>query len=204
MVEHGIVDPGYRYTGERARRRRVVINEPLRRAASPAPTCCPGSRVAASLDVFGMGTDDLGHALGSERVHGRGDLPQHRMHDELARRRVYLHPMRWTSLGLSLIEAMHAGHAGGGARHDRGGGGGAPAEVGVCATDPARLARVSARARWPTRYWPGGSGGRPASTRWRTSGSTASSPTGTSVLAEVREYRHATRAASVPAAPMRR
>src|SRR5207302_329409 len=27
-------------------------------------------------------------------------------HTELARRRVYLHPMRWTSLGLSLVEAM--------------------------------------------------------------------------------------------------
>jgi glycosyltransferase involved in cell wall biosynthesis len=27
----------------------------------------------------------------------------------MARRRVYLHPMRWTSLGLSLIEAMHIG-----------------------------------------------------------------------------------------------
>ena len=31
---------------------------------------------------------------------------QEDMHAELARRRVYLHPMRWTSLGLSLIEAM--------------------------------------------------------------------------------------------------
>ena len=31
------------------------------------------------------------------------------MHAELARRRVYLHPFRWTSLGLSLIEAMHLG-----------------------------------------------------------------------------------------------
>ena len=38
-----------------------------------------------------------------------GDLPQHRMHDEMARRRVYLHPLRWTSLGLSLLEAMHLG-----------------------------------------------------------------------------------------------
>ena len=26
-----------------------------------------------------------------------------------SRRRVYLHPFRWTSLGLSLIEAMHLG-----------------------------------------------------------------------------------------------
>jgi glycosyltransferase involved in cell wall biosynthesis len=31
------------------------------------------------------------------------------MHSELARRRVYLHPIRWTSLGLSLLEAMHLG-----------------------------------------------------------------------------------------------
>jgi glycosyltransferase involved in cell wall biosynthesis len=27
----------------------------------------------------------------------------------MARRRVYLHPIRWTSLGLSLLEAMHLG-----------------------------------------------------------------------------------------------
>jgi glycosyltransferase involved in cell wall biosynthesis len=31
------------------------------------------------------------------------------MHAELARRRVYLHTARWTSLGLSLIEAMMLG-----------------------------------------------------------------------------------------------
>ena len=31
------------------------------------------------------------------------------MHAALARRRVYVHPFRWTSLGLALIEAMHLG-----------------------------------------------------------------------------------------------
>jgi glycosyltransferase involved in cell wall biosynthesis len=31
------------------------------------------------------------------------------MHTELARRRVYVHPMRWTSLGLTLLEAMQLG-----------------------------------------------------------------------------------------------
>jgi glycosyltransferase involved in cell wall biosynthesis len=31
------------------------------------------------------------------------------MHAALARRRAYLHPFRWTSLGLSLIEAMQLG-----------------------------------------------------------------------------------------------
>jgi glycosyltransferase involved in cell wall biosynthesis len=37
------------------------------------------------------------------------DLPQNELHTELARRRVYVHPVRWTSLGLSLLEAMHLG-----------------------------------------------------------------------------------------------
>jgi glycosyltransferase involved in cell wall biosynthesis len=36
------------------------------------------------------------------------DPPQASMHREIARRRVYLHPIRWTSLGLSLLEAMTA------------------------------------------------------------------------------------------------
>src|ERR671938_804 len=35
--------------------------------------------------------------------------PQHELHGEMARRRAYLHPIRWTSLGLSLLEAMHLG-----------------------------------------------------------------------------------------------
>ncbi len=37
------------------------------------------------------------------------DVVQSRLHTELARRRVYVHPVRWTSLGLSLLEAMHLG-----------------------------------------------------------------------------------------------
>src|SRR5581483_3585972 len=41
-----------------------------------------------------------------ERCREYEDLPQARLHTELPRRRVYIHPFRWTSLGLSLIEAM--------------------------------------------------------------------------------------------------
>jgi glycosyltransferase involved in cell wall biosynthesis len=48
-------------------------------------------------------------ALAALGVRPMGDVPQRRMHVELARRRVYLHPVRWTSLGLSLIEAMMMG-----------------------------------------------------------------------------------------------
>ena len=47
--------------------------------------------------------------MGAERIGGLGDLPHRQLHQEMARRRVYVHPVRWTSLGLSLIEAMHIG-----------------------------------------------------------------------------------------------
>jgi glycosyltransferase involved in cell wall biosynthesis len=47
--------------------------------------------------------------MGAGALGGIEDLPQDRLHTEMARRRVYLHSVRWTSLGLSLIEAMHLG-----------------------------------------------------------------------------------------------
>ena len=40
---------------------------------------------------------------------GGWDVSQAALHREMASRRVYVHPVRWTSLGLSLIEAMHLG-----------------------------------------------------------------------------------------------
>jgi len=99
VIEHGIVDPGYRYTGEAARAA-VVINEARRRARVTGTDLLERFAAAAPLDLFGMDAGSLG---------GIEDLPQDDLHDELARRRVYLHPIRWTSLGLSLIEAMHLG-----------------------------------------------------------------------------------------------
>jgi glycosyltransferase involved in cell wall biosynthesis len=58
-----------------------------------------------------MGVTGLPEAYGLDpaRVAVHDDPPQAAMHAELARRRVYVHPVRWTSLGLSLLEAMHLG-----------------------------------------------------------------------------------------------
>ncbi|MQA86998.1 MAG: glycosyltransferase [Streptosporangiales bacterium] len=110
VVEHGVVDPGYRFTGEWPRAG-VVVNEPLRRWRTTGTDLLPALTRAAPLDVYGMRVTDLPRRLGVDPalmwVHE--DLPQARMHAELARRRVYVHPIRWTSLGLSLIEAMHLG-----------------------------------------------------------------------------------------------
>lgn len=107
VVEHGVVDPGPRYTGELPRAA-VVVNDPVRRGRVTGTDLLPGFAAAAPLDVFGMRTAALGGHLGLPvgRLSAY-DLPQQAMHAELARRRVYLHPVRWTSLGLSLIEAMH-------------------------------------------------------------------------------------------------
>nr|WP_235000668.1 glycosyltransferase [Marinactinospora thermotolerans] len=110
VIEHGVVDPGYRYTGELPRAG-VVINEPLRRWRVTGTDLLPELSQAVPLDLFGMGVEGTAGRLGlpPERLRGFEDLPQRDMHTELARRRVYLHPIRWTSLGLSLIEAMMLG-----------------------------------------------------------------------------------------------
>jgi hypothetical protein len=99
VIEHGIVDPGYRYTGEVASCA-VVINEPQRRARVTGTDLLGRFESDVPIELFGMGAGARG---------GYENLPQHELHRELARRRVYLHPIRWTSLGLSLIEAMHLG-----------------------------------------------------------------------------------------------
>jgi hypothetical protein len=94
VIEHGVVDPGYRYRGE-LERAAAAINEPERRRRAVGADLLPDLGRAMPIDLFGIGT-------------GR-NLPQRELHDEMARRRAYVHPYRWTSLGLSLIEAMHLG-----------------------------------------------------------------------------------------------
>jgi glycosyltransferase involved in cell wall biosynthesis len=98
VIEHGIVDPGPRYTGE-VPHAAVVINEARRRARVTGTDLLGYFAEEAPIDLFGMDAP----ALGGE------DLPQDALHTEMARRRLYLHPIRWTSLGLSLLEAMHLG-----------------------------------------------------------------------------------------------
>jgi Glycosyl transferases group 1 len=132
VVEHGIVDPGYRYTGERESAA-VVINEPVRRGRVTGTDLLPTFARRLGIQLYGMRSEPLGGL----------DLAQAELHDEMAKHRLYLHPIRWTSLGLSLIEAMHLGipvaslavteavRA-------------VPPEAGVLSTDPEELADAAA------------------------------------------------------------
>ena len=103
VVEHGIVDPGARYTGELPRAA-VVVNEARRRGRVTGTDLLARFAQSAPIDLFGMDA-----AATPAPVRGIEDLPQDELHTEMARRRAYLHPIRWTSLGLSLLEAMHLG-----------------------------------------------------------------------------------------------
>lgn len=107
VIEHGICPPRVEYTGE-LDRVGVAINEPLRRWRVTGTDLLPQFCEVAGVDVFGIGAAALrGHLPDSAGLYD--DPPQSELHLQLARRRVYLHPMRWTSLGLSLLEAMTIG-----------------------------------------------------------------------------------------------
>ena len=173
-IEHGIVDPGYRYSGEidarRGRHQRGAPPRPRDRDRSARPL---RGRWRAARPVRHGGR--RGHRAGA----GIEDLPQARLHDELARRRVYLHPIRWTSLGLSLHRGDAARDARRGPRDDRGARGRArrrPASSRPASTCWARRSRGFVRE--PERARDAGLAARSARAR-ALRARRASSPTGT-------------------------
>lgn len=104
VIDHGIVDPGHRYTGELPRAA-VLVNEPVRRGRVVGTDLLPVFARVAPIDLYGMGVEHVA----VDGVTPVGDLPHDTLHTEMARRRVYVHTARWTSLGLSLLEAMQLG-----------------------------------------------------------------------------------------------
>ncbi|QAY71171.1 glycosyltransferase [Xylanimonas protaetiae] len=107
VIEHGVVDPGPLWTGERERVA-AVVNEPVRRWRVAGTDLLVRIVRDVPADVYGMGVAALaGHVPPGTAL--REDLPQARLHQDLAGARAYLHPYRWTSLGLALVEAMTLG-----------------------------------------------------------------------------------------------
>lgn len=100
VVQHAVPDPGYRWTGE-LERGIVVVNDLDRRGRRlGADRFLASRRAGVPLDLVGMGAERLG-GLGEIR---RDDLPAFE-----ARYRFFFNPIRYTSLGLGLIEAMLVG-----------------------------------------------------------------------------------------------
>jgi hypothetical protein len=145
VIEHGVVDPGYLYTGELPHLA-VVVNEPARRGRLVGADLLPRFAPAGRIDLFGIDGDRLAPEIGLNRsqLNVIGDVPISKMHPVLAERRVYLHPLRWTSLGLALLEAMHLGMpviALAATEVPRA----VPPEAGAVSTDPGDLVREARR-----------------------------------------------------------
>jgi hypothetical protein len=108
VINHGIADPGHWYTGE-IPAAATMINEPRRRWRTVGADLLEELATGVAIDVWGIDTEWFNDRSSSHRVRGKGDVPAPRLLHQVARRRVYLHTARWTSLGLSLIEAMYLG-----------------------------------------------------------------------------------------------
>jgi len=100
VIEHGVVvTPGVRYTGELARGL-VVVNHLQRRGRRLGADVFERVREAVALDLVGMEAEALG---------GLGEIPPLELARFEARYRFFFNPIRYTSLGLAVIEAMMVG-----------------------------------------------------------------------------------------------
>jgi hypothetical protein len=108
VVEHGVLDNGSLWSGEQPRLA-MSVNEPVRRWRVAGMDLA--ARVARELpvDVYGMQVEQLAERDAAFSDGRHADLWQRDLHARVAEHRAYLHTYRWTSLGLSLIEAMTLG-----------------------------------------------------------------------------------------------
>lgn len=105
VIEHAVTDPYLHpsnaagYTGELAKG--IVVANGLRtRGRRLGRDVFDQVRQQVPLDLVGMDAASLG---------GLGEIPHAQLPEFLGRYRFYFHPVRYTSLGLSVCEAMMAG-----------------------------------------------------------------------------------------------
>lgn len=100
VIEHGAKMPAeVRYSGERDEGI-VVVNHLARRGRRLGADVFQQVRQAVPLALVGMD---------SRRLGGIGEVPNPQLPAVMAQHRYFFNPIRWTSLGLSLVEAMHVG-----------------------------------------------------------------------------------------------
>lgn len=99
VIEHGVTEPPFAYTGELAKGI-VVINHIRERGRITGWDIFEEVREQVPLDLAGMGTEKYG---------GLGEVLHPQLPAFLSKYRFYFNPIRHTSLGLSFLEAMMAG-----------------------------------------------------------------------------------------------
>ncbi len=100
VIDHGIlVDPNVRYTGE-IPRGLVVVNHLRQRGRRLGRDIFEQVHEQVPLSLVGMDAESLG---------GIGEVFPPDLPSFAARYRFFFHPIRWTSLGLAVLEAMMIG-----------------------------------------------------------------------------------------------
>jgi glycosyltransferase involved in cell wall biosynthesis len=108
VIDHGVIDPGPLWSGEEPRLA-MSVNEPVRRWRVAGMDLAAAIAKELPVDVYGMGSAEVVRRDPSYASGRHEDLTQADLHARMASHRAYLHMYRWTSLGLSLIEAMMLG-----------------------------------------------------------------------------------------------
>jgi len=100
VIEHGVVVPeDARYRGETARGI-TVVNHLRQRGRRLGADIFEAVRECVPLDLVGMDAQSLG---------GLGEIPNTQLASFVANYRFFFNPIRWTSLGLAIVEAMTVG-----------------------------------------------------------------------------------------------
>src|SRR5215212_1389726 len=100
VIEHGVMVPEHvRYSGE-LDRGIVVVNHLARRGRRLGADVFEQVRAKVPLDLVGMAAEESG---------GLGEVPHDRLSEQVARYRFFFNPIRYTSLGLAVLEAMMLG-----------------------------------------------------------------------------------------------
>lgn len=99
VVEHGVPEPAVTYDGG-IEKGIVVVNHLARRGRRIGVDVFEHVRARTPLDLIGMD---------SERLGGLGEVPNMEVAALMSRYRYFFSPIRYASLGLSLVEAMLCG-----------------------------------------------------------------------------------------------
>jgi len=99
VIEHGVLVPDVPYTGE-LDRGIVVVNGLRSRGRRLGADIFERACEAVPLDLVGMGASD---------GNGLGEIPHAQLPAFQARYRFFFNPIRYTSLGLAICEAMMVG-----------------------------------------------------------------------------------------------
>jgi hypothetical protein len=99
-IDHGVVvPPGVQYTGE-LERGVVVVNNIQKRGRRLGYDIFEEVRRQVPLDIYGINSEEIG---------GYGSIGLDELAQAVSRYRFFFNPIRYTSLGLAILEAMMIG-----------------------------------------------------------------------------------------------